>query len=148
MLKSVRHKLETASQLSWQDWLILLEAWWGLLAFYLAIRLAKFERLEEDSTRPIGQGRGLPKDAIGWAWHTQRLVSMAARLHLFSMTCLPKALTLRWMLSRRGIQAQLQIGMNKSPAGVYAHAWVEFSGEAIGEPEDIGDRFKVLQHAA
>lgn len=145
-MKSVRHKLQTARQLSWPDWLNLLEAWWGLLAFYLAIRLARFEQLDV-SMHPARQGRDLPKDATNRAWHTQKLVSMAARLHLLSMTCLPRALTLRWMLSRRGIPAQLQIGMSKSPAGVYAHAWVEVGEAAIGEPEDIGDRFKVLQHS-
>jgi hypothetical protein len=60
------------------------------------------------------------------------------------MTCLPKAFTLRWKLSRNGIPAQLRIGTNKTSSGIRAHAWVEVDGVAIGEPEDITDRFKML----
>jgi hypothetical protein len=61
------------------------------------------------------------------------------------MTCLPRAFTLRWMLSRRAIPNQLRLGMNKSSMGMYAHAWVEVEEETIGEPEDITERFKILQ---
>jgi hypothetical protein len=63
------------------------------------------------------------------------------------MTCLPRALTLRRMLSRHAIPAQLRIGANKTSTGIIAHAWVELDGEAIGEPEDIAESFKVLQGA-
>jgi hypothetical protein len=73
------------------------------------------------------------------------LVSLAGRLHLPPMTCLPRALTLRRMLSRHAIPSKLRIGMNKAPTGMHAHAWVEVDGEAVGEPEDIADDFRVLQ---
>jgi Transglutaminase-like superfamily len=142
--KSFQHKLQTASQFSLGDWLGLVEAWWALLGFSLALRQVNFERLEA-FTRLTTEKSAVPADALAWAWRRQRLVSLAARLHLASMTCLPRALTLRWMASRRGIPAQLRIGMNKSSIGMLAHAWVEVQGESIGEPDDIADRFMVLQ---
>jgi hypothetical protein len=142
--KSFRHKLQTASELPLQDWLFLIEAWWSLLGFHLAIRWVSFDRLEAFTRTTAEKKIALP-EALAWAWGRQRLVSLAARLHLVSMTCLPRALTLRWVLGRHGIPAQLCIGMNKSSTGLLAHAWVEMEGQAIGEPEDISDRFKVLR---
>ena len=144
MWKSFRHKLRTASQFSPGDWLGLLEAWWALLGLYLALRLVSFDRLEA-FTRLAKEKGGVPVEALAWAWRRQRLVSVAARLHLLSMTCLPRALALRWMASRSGIPAQLRIGMSKSSTGMLAHAWVEVQGEMIGEPDDIIARFMVLE---
>ena len=144
MWKSFQHKLQTAGEFSLRDWLDLVGAWWVLLGFTLALRRVNYERLEA-YTRLTKDKCAIPAEALAWAWRTQRLVSLAARLHLISMTCLPRALTLRWMASRHGIPAQLRIGMNKSSAGMLAHAWVEVQGEMIGEPEDIADRFMVLQ---
>ena len=143
MWKSFRHKLRTASQFSPGDWLGLLEAWSTLLGFYLALRLLSFDRLEA-FTRLAEEKGAVPAETLAWAWRRQRLVSVAARLHLLSMTCLPRALALRWMASRRGIPAQLRIGINKSSKGVLAHAWVDIQGEMVGEPEDIAERFEIL----
>ena len=147
MWKSFRNKLQTASQLSPVDWLGLLEAWWVLLGYSLAIRWVKFDRLKRFSLRNNNK-MIVQADALTLAWGMQRLVSMAARLHLLSMTCLPRALTLQWMLGRRGIPTQLCIGINRSSTGMLAHAWVELAGRAIGEPEDITERFAVLQGSA
>jgi hypothetical protein len=142
--KSFQHKLQTARQLSPGDWLSLAEAWWVLLGFHLALGWVKLDRLEA-FTRPAQEKNAVPPEALARAWQRQRQVSMAARLHLLSMTCLPRALTLRWILGRGGIPAQLCIGMNKTSTGIYAHAWVNVAGEAIGEPEDISERFKILK---
>jgi hypothetical protein len=146
--KSFQHKLQTARQLSLLDWLGLVEAWWLLLGFNLAIRWMPFERLQARLRSDLEEGSLVTPEALAWAWHRQRLVSLASRLHLLSMTCLPRALALSWLMRRHGIPARLCIGMNKSPEEIYAHAWVEAGGQAIGEPEDIEDRFKKLQGAA
>ena len=144
--KSFRYKLQLARQLAWQDWLVLVEAWWILLGFNLALHWVHFDRLEA-FTCPTLDNATVPPDALVWARQRQKLVSLAARLHLPAMTCLPRALTLRWMASRHAIPTQLCIGMNKTSAGIYAHAWVELAGDAIGEPEDITESFKILQGA-
>ena len=136
--------MQTARQLALCDWLGLLEAWWVLLGYYLAIRWVKFDRLKKFSLRTNRKAM-TQAETLTFAWDRQRLVSMSARLHLFSMTCLPRALALRWMLGRRGIPTQLCIGINKSSTRMLAHAWVELDGQAIGEPEDIAERFAILQ---
>jgi hypothetical protein len=142
--KSFRHKLQTARQLSPGDWPGLVEAWWVLLGYFLAIRLVKFDRLKEFPLRTNNKTM-TQADTLTFVWERQRLVSMAARLHLLSITCLPRALTLRWMLGRRGVTTQLCIGINRFASGMLAHAWVELDGQAIGEPEDITERFMVLK---
>jgi len=143
-LNSLRHKLQAAGQLSPTDWLVLAEAWWALLGFQLVLRWMPFNRLEAFTRPAAGNSRVIP-DALAWAWRRQKLVSMAARLHLVRMTCLPRALVLRWMISRRGIPAQLRLGMSKSSRGMFAHAWVEMQAEMIGEPQDIAERFEILK---
>jgi hypothetical protein len=141
--KSIRHKFRAAGQLSFRDWLILMEAWWVVLGFHLALRRVSLEGLEA-FTRPVPGKMTDLTDTLAWAWHRERLIRSAARLHLLPMTCLPRALTLRWMLGRRGIPAQLRIGIQKNSTGMYAHAWVEMEGESVGEPEDVAERFKPL----
>ena len=144
MWKSFRHKLQTARQLSLGEWLGLVQAWWALLGFYLALRVVNFDRLEAFA-RPAVKVGAVPTEALAWVWGRERLVCMAARLHVVSMTCLPRALALCWLAGRRAISAQLCIGMNKTSTGMLAHAWVEIDGQAIGESEDISERFKVLR---
>jgi hypothetical protein len=142
--KSFSSKLQIARQLAWRDWFTLVEAWWVLLGFRLAMRWVNFDRLEA-FTQPAEEGAINHPDALEWAHRRQRLISLAGRLHIPAMKCLPRALALRWMLSRHAIPSQLRIGMNKASTGFFAHAWVEVDGEAVGEPEDITGNFMVLQ---
>ena len=135
--------MQTARQLSPRDWLVLVEAWWALLGSYFALRWMKFDHIQALTSPATGNG-AVSSDVLAWAWRRQRLVSMAASVHLLSMSCLPRALALLWMASRHGIPAQLCIGINKSAAGALAHAWVEIQNEKIGEPEDIDERFEKL----
>lgn len=125
--------------MSASDWLTLTEAWGTLLVFYFAIRLTSFERLNQSRRKKL---ISFIPNQLTYAQHAQRLIRLAARLHLLSMSCLPRALTLRWMLVRRGIPAQVQIGATKDSQGFHAHAWLEVNGQQVGEPEDVTERFQ------
>jgi hypothetical protein len=142
--KSIRHKFQAARSLSLRDWLAVAGAWWVLLGFFVALRLVSLKRLER-FTRPKTGRIAVGPDILRWAWQRESLIRMASRLHLLRMTCLPRALTLRWMLSRHGMQSQLCIGVNKTKTDFHAHAWVQMEAENIGEPEDIEERFVVLE---
>ena len=139
MWNSLKAKLQIARELSLTDWLKLGEAWFTLLWFYVAIRLTSFERLNQvirskrTSSHP---------ERLVFARYLQRMVHLASRLHLLSMTCLPRALALHWMLVRRGIPAQVQIGVTKTAQGIQAHAWLEVDGQQVGEPEHVTERFQ------
>ena len=61
------------------------------------------------------------------------------------MTCLRRALTLQRLLAKRGISTELKIGARKDNGQLNAHAWLEYQGQIIGEPEEITERFSVLE---
>jgi hypothetical protein len=134
------HRLRLAGKLSLLDWLALLDAWWGLLYFFFRLRWGSFERLAQTSIRNGGR----VVDQLPVAQHAARLVGWASRLHLLKMTCLPRSLTLRWMLGRRGIASELKIGARKTQIGIHAHAWVEVDGEMVGEAGGMEYEFSPL----
>ena len=48
-------------------------------------------------------------------------------------TCLIRSLALWASLLRRGVDAELRVGMRKTDGRVEGHAWLEFGGEPINE---------------
>jgi hypothetical protein len=67
---------------------------------------------------------------------TAHMVNVADRCGLVHPSCLPKSLTLWWLLGRQGIAADLRIGIRKENEKFAAHAWVERNGVALNEPEE------------
>lgn len=140
MLNRILHRLRLARGLSFSDWLSLLEAWWALVVFYFALRWMSLERLSQLDFFNLKETR----ESLADARRLHRLVGWAARLHLLPMTCLVQSLTLRWMLTRRGIASRLKIGASKDLRGFRAHAWLEMDEEKIGESQDVDGIFRVL----
>ncbi len=142
-MRALRHNIRVAGGLTVRDWFTLAEAWGLLLYFRLALRRRSFESLER-SIRVTPKAAIGPSSGLELAGRLQRLVGQASKLHLLSMTCLVRALTLQWMLGSRGTPAQVRIGARKAGEGMTAHAWVEVDGQMVGEPEEVRERFKVL----
>jgi hypothetical protein len=67
----------------------------------------------------------LTHDQVRWAMaHAQRVIPGA--------TCLPQALAAESLLTRGGLNAEMQIGVMKTPTGqLTAHAWVESNGRIV-----------------
>jgi hypothetical protein len=143
--ESFKSKVTIARKLSIADWLLLGQAWWVLLYFFLTLRWKSLEGIEKSFQLADRKKESLSV-SLAFAWRTQKLVYLASRLHLLHMVCLTRACTLHWMLCKRGMPSKLRIGMNRSQAGIHAHAWVELMGQAIGEPEDIGEQFTSLRN--
>lgn len=57
-----------------------------------------------------------------------RLVNIAANHAPGPATCLTRSLLLIWLLRRRGVSADLRIGVNLTQGKLEAHAWVEYAG--------------------
>jgi Transglutaminase-like superfamily len=66
---------------------------------------------------------------------TARMVRAAARHGIGRPTCLEESLALWWLLGRRGIAAELRIGVRKTGEKFEAHAWVEHECRALNEAE-------------
>jgi hypothetical protein len=143
LLRSLKHRLETASDLSFSDWLVLIKAWFILLEVSLVLRFSNLQKLERSLSLKIDPDSN-PANHLSTAWKLQKLVFLASRLLLPPAACLVRACTLQRMLSRRGIPSSLRIGTNQSIQDFHAHAWVEVQGQAVGELEDIQDTFAVL----
>ncbi len=72
---------------------------------------------------------------------TARMVELAASRGLSNPTCLPRALVLRLLLRRQGLDARVRIGVRKQGDGLDAHAWVEYQGIVVNDGADVGARF-------
>jgi hypothetical protein len=130
--KSVIRKLRTALGLSPAERSLFIKAWFWLLTVDLLLRSQPFPRVQQfvDRKKPTAQ-------EVTWeqAWElirrTQRFVLLAARYHLYPMSCLRQALTLKKLLGAEGIATQLRFGVRKEPQQLLAHAWLEYEGHSI-----------------
>lgn len=67
----------------------------------------------------------------------------------FNAVCLPQAMTGRWILARRGISSQIEIGSREGDAGeekYLFHAWL-VAGNNVVTGQDEADRFHSLGKA-
>ncbi|HUI50302.1 MAG TPA: lasso peptide biosynthesis B2 protein [Terriglobales bacterium] len=64
-----------------------------------------------------------------------RSVRSAVHHAFLRFTCLEESLALWYVLRKQGIASQLRIGVRKSHGKFEAHAWVEYAGEAVNQPE-------------
>lgn len=139
-------KLRAALKLSPHDWIILAEMWVSLLVVDLALRYLSFRRIRRFATQ-------IHEDHVSgsqkWAKirHRQRLVNIAARHHIYPMSCLRQALVLQRFLGRQGIETRLQIGVRAEANSLDAHAWLECDGVPIGQTSDVMGRFAILKTA-
>ena len=117
-------------------------AWTVLLAADLGLRAFPFARVDRWLSPKLSPRTD--ETATGrLVWATEA----AARHHLYPMRCLPKALCLRWLLGRHGIESELRIGVARQEGGLAAHAWVERQGRPVGESSRVEDRFAPLRPA-
>ena len=78
---------------------------------------------------------------IEHAHRIAHLVSIAARHGPYRATCLRRSLALWWLLRRRGIPAEIRIGVRKDQGKLDAHAWVEHNGQALNEIQGVTARY-------
>lgn len=140
--------LNTASRLSAADWMLLLQAWTWLLLFDIGLRTRPFPDLQTFAARLVPRPTAPPEQIERQLRVLRTAVARAGNHHLYPMTCLRRALTLQKLLARRGIAAELKIGVHKSDNQFDAHAWLEYQGKPLGEPEQVVERFSILEQSA
>jgi hypothetical protein len=85
--------------------------------------------------RPAAAGRDVDARALA------RLVDAAARRAPGRPSCLPRSLTLWWLLRRRGTDSTLRIGVRTVAGRLEAHAWVDHAGQPVNDTADVAERF-------
>jgi hypothetical protein len=69
---------------------------------------------------------------------TATRVATVAAFYPGRAECLERSLTLFVLLRRRGLQAELRLGVQTYP--FLAHAWIEYDGRPVNEQEDFVSR--------
>jgi hypothetical protein len=70
-----------------------------------------------------------------------RVISIAAARSVCRISCLDRSVLLWFMLRRRGIDSDLQLGVRTDQGYFEAHAWVEVNGEVVNDSKDVRQRF-------
>lgn len=131
---------------TWQAWralpaherLLLLRLLVWLPLTQLGLRVAGYARLRDGYERWAGRvprREVSPADLVA-AKRLAELAEIAGRRGLIPATCLRQALVVSTLLQRRGLDARLQIGVQRTGEQFGAHAWVELAGVALGQPLD------------
>jgi len=76
------------------------------------------------------------------AERTARMVYVAANHGPYRANCLKRSLVIWGLLRRRGIPAELRIGVNNGEKIFQAHAWVESMGVVLAEPAGVNPAFQ------
>jgi hypothetical protein len=110
--------------------LLLLARVAGLLAIVdLGLRLMPFQRLQAILARKRSR---VHMSQTAEERLLARLVwAMEVSGQYVGASCLKKALTLQWLLSRHGVPTRLWLGVRPGEATLQAHAWLEQSGSVI-----------------
>lgn len=127
---------------------LLVQAFVALPLVSASLRWRGFRRTERTLERlraPVGAQAG--GDVLAQAQLLARLVDTAGAYSPLPAVCLPRALTLRWLLRRQGIEGALRFGVQPAGDLLRAHAWVEVEGVALGETDDLMLRYAPLQPA-
>ena len=130
----MKARLRAISSLSTQEWLQFAQAWILLFFIDLSLRVFSFRKVYRwlSSAQPsqIFTSETQIDTAIR---QYSAVVASAARHHLYPMTCLRRALALKWLLSKRGVQTELRFGVRREAGNLDAHAWLEYRNAPIGE---------------
>lgn len=115
----------------------------------ISLRLAGYRRTRALLSRfasPTGAVAVLraPAAANTTAW-IGLIVGIAGRHGLWPTSCLRQALLCWLLLARRGIAAEVRIGVDiDRDGGFAAHAWVESAGAIVVGGEHVRERYCVL----
>jgi hypothetical protein len=92
-----------------------------------------------DELEPRGRATG---DRIDDARRIALAVTRAATFGLFRPKCLVKSRALRKLLDEAGVDgAQVKVGVQLVDGRFFAHAWVEYAGQVVGDDPAAVARF-------
>lgn len=139
MASRARRALDIAGSLTWREWLTLLGLSCLMPVIWGGLRLTSLPRLLELLDPGVAPGHpARPSDADDPILEARRgamLVAIAARVSPLRISCLPRSVALWRLLRRRGLDAEIRLGVQPAGGdGLAAHAWVEVGGEPVSDP--------------
>lgn len=114
----------------------------GFRRVYLALGSnAERAAARRTPTEPNASGDGELAAARGYA---ALVIRVNRRISPLEAGCLVESLTLWWGLRRRGVRAELRLGVRTLAGSLQSHAWVEYQGHPLNDAADIGQVFAPL----
>jgi hypothetical protein len=115
-------------------WATLLLPW---VALSLRVRGFKSTKAALERRLSSSHARAVPNEpVVETVGRTARMIRAALRYGVVRPTCLAESLGLWYLLRKQGVSAELRIGVRKIAHKFEAHAWVEFDGVALNQPEE------------
>jgi len=78
-----------------------------------------------------------------------QMVAVACRRHPVRSGCLPRTIVLWSLLRRRGIDADVRIGVRcGNEDEFHAHAWLEWNGEVLNDAAEVSNQYLPFKRPA
>ena len=134
-----------AISFTWLDFAEFIKTWFLLFGIDLGLRLSSFKSVQKKLTSDLDSKEVAKPEQVPAIIQRERwLVNLASHYHLYNMTCLRRSLAFQILLAHRGIPTDLRFGVRYAADKIEAHAWLEYNGSPISEPEAITGRFAAL----
>ncbi len=141
--RSLRRKAETWQSLSKNDRALVIRAMFLLPIVATSLKTVGLRRTRSWLGRS-GLGPTIPSTEQTRAnvRRAAQMVAVACRRHPLRSSCLPRTIVLWSVLRRRGIDADVRIGVRSDSQGEFqAHAWLEWNGEVLNDDAEIGSQY-------
>ncbi len=117
-----------------------------MLFFSIALKIFGFRRVCRFAHRSTDKNvKSCSDPQLAMA---ENAASILRRVNLdysvFGNSCLAESLALWWLLRRKGIDANLKIGVRTLTGVFESHAWVECAGRVLNEAADIEKIFSTI----
>jgi Transglutaminase-like superfamily len=141
--KSLRRKVETWYSLSKSDRALVARAMFLLPIVATSLKTVGLRRTQSWLGRN-GLGPTIPstEQTRASVRRAAQMVAVGCRQHPLRSSCLPRTIVLWTLLRRRGIDADVRIGVRCDSQGEFhAHAWLEWNGQVLNDAAEVGSQY-------
>jgi transglutaminase superfamily protein len=135
-------------QLPAKDRKLLIRSLLLLPAIHAALLMLGYTRLHTALQRMVPLGKGKASfselEIMDVAQRIVQIVCIAAGHGIYKATCLRKSLLTWWFLREEGIEGQICFGVRLVGQNLEAHAWVEYQGMVLNDPQNTRLQFPPL----
>lgn len=130
------------------EYFILLEAWFIFLKWDLLISFTQYKHWRSEIGDLTNINESIKETKTSLPEQVKLIIKLsetAGRFHFRKMNCLRRCLTQQKMLSKRGFNSRMHIGVSIEENKLKAHAWLTLQGKVINDSEDVLNRYSELK---
>lgn len=140
--------ITNAFKFSTAEYFIILEAWFIFLKWDLLISFTQYKNWRSEIGDLTNINESIKETDIPLPEQVKLIIKLsetAGRFHFRKMNCLRRCLTQQKMLSKRGFNTRMHIGVSIEENKLKAHAWLTLQGKIINDSEDVLNRYSELK---